>query len=78
VTIAVVAVLVVVEPVDVAEAVDWVEEVAEAGVLGVTPGAAVEVVLGVPDSGLIAVGDVEFLRDVLPFPRALKWTKNIN
>ena len=76
VTIAVVAVLVVVEPVDVAEAVDWVEEVAEAGVLGVTPGA--EVVLGVPDSGLIAVGDVELLRDVLPFPRALKWTKNIN
>lgn len=71
VTIAVVAVLVVVEPVDVAEAVDWVEEVAEAGVLGVTPGAAVEVVLGVPDSGLIAVGDVELLRDVLPFPRAL-------
>ena len=78
VTIAVVAVLVVVEPVDVAEAVDWVEEVAEAGVLGVTPGAAVEVVLGVPDSGLIAVGDVELLRDVLPFPRALKWAKNIN
>ena len=77
VTIAVVAaVLVVVEPVDVAEA--GVEEVAEAGVLGVTPGAAAEVVLGVPDSGLIAVGDVELLRDVLPFPRALKWTKNIN
>lgn len=72
VTIAVVAaVLVVVEPVDVAEAVDGVEEVAEAGVLGVTPGAAAEVVLGVPDSGLIAVGDVELLRDVLPFPRAL-------
>ena len=78
VTIAVVAVLVVVEPVDVAEAVDKVEEVAEAGVLGVTPGAVVEVVLGVPDSGLIAVGEVELLRDVLPFPRALKWTKNIN
>ena len=66
-TIAVVAVLIVVEPVDVAE----VEEVAEAG-LGVTPGAAAEVVLGVPDSGLIAVGDVELLRDVLPFLRALK------
>ena len=48
------------------------------GVPGVTPGAAAEVVLGVPDSGLIAVGDVELLRDVLPFPRALKWTKNIN
>ena len=79
VTIAVVAVLVVVEPVEVAEAVDpEVEEVAEAGVLGVTPGAAAEVVLGVPDSGLIAVGDVELLRDVLPFPRALKWKKNIN
>ena len=80
VTIAVVAVLVVVEPVEVAEAVDWVEEVAEAGVLGVTPGVTpgAEVVLGVPDSGLIAVGDVELLRDVLPFPRALKWTKNIN
>ena len=79
VTIAVVAVLVVVEPVKVAEAVDdGVEEVAEAtGVLGVTPGAA-EVVLGVPDSGLIAVGDVELLRDVLPFPRALERTKNIN
>ena len=60
------------------EPVDGVEEVAEAGVLGVTPGAAAEVVLGVPDSGLIAVGDVELLRDVLPFPRALKWTKNIN
>ena len=75
VTIAVVAVLVVVEPVEVAEA--RVEEVA--GVLGVTPGvAAAEVVLGVPDSGLIAVGDVELLLDVLPFPRALKWTKNIN
>lgn len=73
VTIAVVAVLVVVEPVEVAEAVDWVEEVAEAGVLGVTPGVTpgAEVVLGVPDSGLIAVGDVELLRDVLPFPRAL-------
>lgn len=71
VTIAVVAVLVVVEPVDVAEAVDGVEEVAVSGVLGVTPGAAAEVVLGVPDSGLIAVGDVELLRDVLPFPRAL-------
>lgn len=71
VTIAVVAVLVVVEPVEVAEAVDpGVEEVAEAGVLGVTPGAAAEVVLGVLDSGLIAVGDVELLRDVLPFPRA--------
>ena len=80
VTIAVVAVLVVVEPVEVAEAVDWVEEVAEAGVLGVTPGVTpgAEVVLGVPDSGLIAVGDVELLRDVLPFPRPLKWTKNIN
>ena len=79
VTIAVVAVLVV-EPVEVAEAVDWVEEVAEAGVLGVTPGVTpgAEVVLGVPDSGLIAVGDVELLRDVLPFPRPLKWTKNIN
>ena len=67
VTIAVVAVLIVVEPVDVAE----VEEVAEAG-LGVTPGAAAEVVLGVSDSGIIAVGDVELLRDVLPFLRALK------
>ena len=81
VTIAVVAVLVVVEPVEVAEAVDdGVEEAVEAaGVLGVTPGVGVaEVVLGVPDSGLIAVGDVELLRDVLPFPRALKWTKNIN
>lgn len=80
VTIAVVAVLVV-EPVEVAEAVDpGVEEAVEAaGVLGVTPGVGVaEVVLGVPDSGLIAVGDVELLRDVLPFPRALKWTKNIN
>ena len=66
-TIAVVAVLIVVEPVDVAE----VEEVAEAG-LGVTPGAAAEVVLGVSDSGIIAVGDVELLRDVLPFLRALK------
>lgn len=65
-TIAVVAVLIVVEPVDVAE----VEEVAEAG-LGVTPGAAAEVVLGVSDSGIIAVGDVELLRDVLPFLRAL-------
>jgi hypothetical protein len=73
VTIAVVAVLVVVEPVDVAEAVDGVEDVAEAGVAvpGVIPGAAVEVVLGVPDMGIIAVGDVELLRDVLPFPRAL-------
>lgn len=73
VTIAVVAVLVV-EPVEVAEAVDpGVEEAVEAaGVLGVTPGVGVaEVVLGVPDSGLIAVGDVELLRDVLPFPRAL-------
>lgn len=75
VTIAVVAVLVVVEPVDVAEAVDGVEEVAEAGVSGVTPGAAAEVVFGVPDSGLIAVGDVELLRDVLPFPRALSTFK---
>ncbi len=66
-TIAVVAVLIVVEPVDVAV----VEEVTEAG-LGVTPGAAAEVVLGVSDSGIIAVGDVELLRDVLPFLRALK------
>lgn len=72
VTIAVVAVLV--EPVEVAEAVDpgHEEAVKAAGVLGVTPGVGVaEVVLGVPDSGLIAVGDVELLRDVLPFPRAL-------